>query len=170
MQTGKREIVQRESGQGGFALLGILLVIIIAGLVLAEAANSWSNMRQREREQELLRVGSKIREAIGNYYQRSPGLVKQYPRSLEELIKDNRFPKPERYLRTLYADPLTGQASWGTLEAPSGGIMGVYSLAQGKPFKQRNFPPIYQSFEKQTSYSEWIFAYLPDTDALLNTP
>ncbi|MCB4812282.1 type II secretion system GspH family protein [Methylovorus menthalis] len=154
--------------QSGYTFLGLLLVIMIAGLVLAQAGNTWSNLRQREREQELLKVGDKIREAIGNYYQRSPGLVKQYPRTLEALLRDDRFPQPQRYLRQLYADPLTGIVNWGVLEAPSGGIMGVYSLAPGKPFKQRNFPPLYESFEKKKLYTEWMFAYLPEADAQLN--
>ena len=154
--------------QSGYTFLGLLLVIMIAGLVLAEAGNTWSNLRQREREQELLKVGDKIREAIGNYYQRSPGLVKQYPRRLEDLLRDDRFPQPQRYLRKLYADPLTGQPNWGTLEGPSGGIMGVYSLSSQKPFKKNNFPPIYESFAKKKMYIEWIFAYLPETDSQLN--
>jgi type II secretory pathway pseudopilin PulG len=163
MQSGS----SRDRNKGS-ALMGVLLIIILVGFSLAEAGNSWSNIRQREREQELLKVGDKIREAIGNYYHQSPGMVKQFPPTLEALLKDDRFPTPQRYLRQLYIDPTTGRPGWGILEAPSGGIMGVYSLSLGKPFKTKEFPERYQSFENRKYYMEWIFAYLPETDDDLN--
>ncbi|MDP2246706.1 MAG: type II secretion system protein, partial [Nitrosomonadales bacterium] len=92
----------------GFTFMGVLVIIILVGFSLAEAGNTWSNIRKREREQELLKVGDKIREAIGNYYNQSPGMVKQFPPTLEALLKDERFPTPQRYLRQLYLDPTTG--------------------------------------------------------------
>ncbi len=152
----------------GFTFMGLLVFIILVGFSLAEAGNTWSNIRKREREQELLKVGDKIREAIGNYYNQSPGMVKQFPPTLEALLKDDRFPMPQRYLRQLYIDPTTGRTGWGILEAPSGGIMGVYSLSSGKPFKTRGFPERYKAFENKKYYMEWIFAYLPETDGDLN--
>lgn len=148
----------------GFAFMGVLLIIILVGFSLAEAGNAWSSIRKREREQELLKVGDKIREAIGNYYNQSPGMVKQFPPTLEALLKDDRFPTPQRYLRKLYLDPTTGRPGWGILEAPSGGIMGVYSLSSEKPFKTRGFPERYQLFENRKYYMDWIFVYLPETD------
>lgn len=148
----------------GFAFMGVLLIIILVGFSLAEAGNAWSNIRKREREQELLKVGDKISEAIGNYYNQSPGMVKQFPPTLEALLKDDRFPTPQRYLRKLYLDPVTGRPGWGILEAPSGGIMGVYSLSSDRPFKTKGFPEKYLSFENRKYYMDWIFAYLPETD------
>lgn len=145
--------------------MGVLLIIILAGFSLAEAGNAWSNIRKREREQELLKVGDKIREAIGNYYNHSPGMVKQFPPTLEALLKDDRFPTPQRYLRKLYIDPTTGRTGWGILEAPSGGVMGVYSLSPDRPFKTKGFPQMYESFENRKYYMEWIFAYLPESDS-----
>ena len=146
------------------ALMGALLVIVLMGLALAEAGSRWSDMQRREREQELLKVGDTIRKAIGNYYNQSPGMVKQFPPTLQALLKDDRFPTPQRYLRKLYIDPVTQREGWGLLYAPSGGIMGVYSLSGKHPFKTRNFPPPYQDFEKKKAYIDWIFAYMPETD------
>ncbi|MCB5183826.1 type II secretion system GspH family protein [Methylobacillus gramineus] len=150
--------------QRGFSLMGALLIIMLVGFSLAEAGNSWSNIRKREREQELLKVGDTLRKAIGNYYNQSPGMVKQFPPTLKSLLKDDRFPVPQRYLRQLYIDPTTGRPGWGLLYAPSGGIMGVYSLSSEQPFKTRNFPERYKNFEKKKAYIEWIFAYLPEAD------
>jgi type II secretory pathway pseudopilin PulG len=148
----------------GFTFLGLLVAITVVGFSLAEAGNTWSNIQRREREQELLKVGDKIRMAIGNYYNQSPGMVKQYPPNLEVLLKDDRFPTPKRYLRKLYADPLTGRTLWGVLEAPSGGVMGVYSLSTGKPFKTKGFPERFKTFENRKYYMQWIFAYVPELD------
>ena len=164
MQSGLINLSARGSQQGGMSLIGALLVIMLVGFGLAEAGNRWSDARQREREQDLLKVGDTIRRAIGNYYNQSPGMVKQFPPTLQALLKDERFPVPQRYLRKLYIDPVTGREGWGILEAPSGGIMGVYSLSDQVPFKTSNFAPPYEDFAKKKYYGEWMFAYLPETD------
>ena len=140
-------------------MLGLLVLIMIIGFFLGEAGAMWSDARQRDREAELLKVGDRIRIAIGRYYNNTPGPVKQFPRTLEALLRDDRFPVPQRYLRTLYIDPITRREGWGILEAPSGGIMGVYSLSGDKPFKTRQFRPIYKEFEDRKMYGDWIFAY-----------
>ncbi len=147
--------------QSGYILVGVLILIMVAGCALAAAGTKFSEARKREREQELLKVGDTIRKAIGNYYNQTPSVVKQYPPNLESLIRDDRFPKPKRYLRKLYLDPVTQREGWGILEAPSGGVMGVYSLSAAKPYKSKNFRLMYQHFENKKYYGEWYFAYVP---------
>jgi len=148
--------------QTGFVLLGMLILIVIAGYTLAAASVKSSDLMKRQREQELLKVGDTLRIAIGNYYNQSPGVVKQYPPNLEVLLKDDRFPIPKRYLRKIYLDPITQKPDWGLLEAPSGGVLGVYSLSSEKPFKTKGFKKEYAHFENQKSYGEWFFAYVPN--------
>ena len=46
---------------------------------------------------------------------------------------------PVRHLRRLYRDPITGQDEWGLVEAPGGGVMGVYSRSEDEPIKSGNF-------------------------------
>ncbi len=151
---------------GGFTYLGLLIAVVFIGMSLAGAGTMWSSVRKRDNEQELLRIGNKFREAIGNYYNRTPGVIKQYPPDLQTLLHDNRFPMPQRYLRQIYADPFTGMRNWGILEAPSGGVMGVYSLAGGKPQKVANFREADKMFENKDLYEEWIFVYLPMDEIL----
>lgn len=146
----------------GFAYLGLLMVIVMMGAALAGAGTLWSAAQRREREQELLHIGHKFREAIGRYYENTPGVVKQYPPTLEALLRDERFPKPRRYLRRIDVDPISGMSNWGILEAPSGGVMGVYSLGVGTPAKQYGFSQDDQAFEGKKYYEEWIFAYIPN--------
>lgn len=145
----------------GFTYLGLLLAIVLIGVALAGAATLWSAERKRERERELLHIGHKFREAIGQYYNRTPGAVKQYPPTLEALLRDDRFPTPQRYLRQIYVDPFTGTKNWGIVEATSGGIMGVHSLSAETALKTANFRPTDKSFEGKLLHGEWMFVYLP---------
>ena len=161
MLIGKRQSTDSSLNQSGYILVGLLILIVVAGYALAASGTKFSEARKREREQELLKVGDTIRKAIGNYYNQTPGVVKQYPPNLEALIRDDRFPEPKRYLRKLYLDPVTQREGWGILEAPSGGVMGVYSLSAAKPYKSKNFRLIYQHFENKKYYGEWYFAYVP---------
>ncbi|MEZ0231592.1 MAG: type II secretion system protein [Methylophilaceae bacterium] len=165
MLTGKRQHLM-----SGYTFIGLLIVIMLVGFSLAEAGNIWSQAKQRDREQELLKIGDKFRQAIRDYYNASPGPVKNYPQSLEALLRDDRFPTPRRYIRELYQDPITQNLGWGINGAPTGGIMGVFSLSNKKPFKTKNFPSIYKDFEKKTSYSEWIFVYTAESEKLTTNP
>ncbi|MDI1298709.1 type II secretion system protein [Methylotenera sp.] len=161
MLIGKHQQSHSSTYQSGYILLGLLILIMLAGYALAAAGTKFSEARKREREQELLKVGDTIRKAIGNYYNQTPGVVKQYPPNLEALLKDERFPQAKRYLRKLYLDPVTQREGWGILEAPSGGVMGIYSLSAAKPYKTQNFRLMYRHFENKKYYGEWYFAYVP---------
>ncbi len=145
----------------GFILLGVLALVMISGFSLAQAGIRWRDAVQHERERELLKIGEVYRKAIGSYYNQTPGVVKQYPPSLEALISDERFPQARRHIRKLYLDPITQREGWGIVEAPSGGVMGVYSLSDKAPFKTKGFRPQYQQFEDRKYYGEWYFVYIP---------
>lgn len=159
-------MVAAVRSQRGYTYLGLLMAISLIGMSLAGAGTMWSLERKRDNEKELLRVGNKIREAIGNYYNKTPGVIKQYPPNLQALLHDDRFPMPQRYLRQIYVDPFTQMRNWGVVEAPSGGIMGVYSLSADKPLKVSNFREINSSFEDKDFYAEWLFVYLPTEESL----
>lgn len=147
--------------QYGFGYLGILFVVAIGGVALASIGSLWSLERQREKEAEVLAIGMEFQRAIGLYYERSPGAMKRYPKSLDELLKDNRFLGTKRYLRQIYIDPITGTREWGIVPAPEGGIMGVYSLSRERPFKQSGFPLALSELEGKVTYSDWRFVYRP---------
>lgn len=151
-----------ESREGGYTLLSLLLAVAIIGLGLAGAGELWSRAEQRERERELLFAGSQIRGAIAQYYFRTPGRVKRYPRRLEDLLLDDRHPNITRHLRRLYNDPMTGRPAWGLVEAPGGGIMGVYSLSAKAPLKRGGFAHENKGFEAASRYDEWRFVFNPD--------
>jgi hypothetical protein len=112
--------------------------------------------QQREREAQLLWVGAQYRQAIGSYHAASPGSIQQFPRTLQDLVEDKRFPTPRRHLRRLYADPITGQPDW-TLVLEQGAIVGVASRSLREPLKQAHFSSKDGGFTGMRSYAEWRF-------------
>jgi len=144
----------------GFTYLTALFVVALLGGGLALAGEVWHTQSLREKEAELLHIGNQYRRAIERYHA-SPPL--QYPRTLGDLLKDPRKPGIERYLRKLYADPITGKTEWGLVKLPDGGIMGVHSLSEDKPFKAAGFNAPYESFANAEKYSDWKFAHAPLT-------
>ena len=144
----------------GFTYLGILIVIALLGVALAAVGTLWSTTLQREREADLLFVGEAYRSAIESYYRHGPG-VAQLPQELEDLLRDPRLPVVQRYLRRLYADPMTGRMDWEIVRDPGGGIIGVHSSSQGVPIKRANFPPKEADFADVDCYCQWVFAFNP---------
>jgi type II secretory pathway pseudopilin PulG len=143
----------------GFTYIGLLIAVALIGIGLAAVAEVWTTAAKRERERELLFVGGQFRQAIGSYFEASPGL-KQYPQRLEDLLEDRRFPVIRRHLRKIYLDPITGKSDWG-LVIQGDKIFGVYSQSADKPLKTDNFDPLDSSFAGSNAYSEWKFVYTP---------
>ena len=133
------------------------------GAVGAAFGELTSHAVQREKERDLLFVGNEYRKAIASYYRGTPGALKRYPQSLEDLLEDRRYPTPVRHLRRLYRDPMTGGAEWGQLKAPEGGIRGVHSLSPEQPIKSGGFAYRDRGLEGATTYAEWHFAYDGDS-------
>ena len=151
--------------QSGFTYLGVLLLVAIMGAVLAATATVWHTLAQRDKERELLYIGHEFRAAIGLYYERTPGVAKQFPKKLEDLLEDKRQTNLARYLRKRYIDPLTASKEWGRVPGPGGTILGVYSLSHAVPIKSGNFEEADKDFEGASSYQDWKFIYTPKPPA-----
>jgi type II secretory pathway pseudopilin PulG len=169
MLTGKRGR-RTPSGMGGFTYVGLLIAIAVIGIGLGAVGPVSHTLQLREKERELLFVGDQFRRAIGLYYERSPGGLRQYPKKLDDLLRDERYPGVQRYLRRIYVDPLTSGKEWGLVEVPGVGIMGVYSRSELKPVKAANFPPLYDAFAAAEKHSDWKFVYRPEAGARPSLP
>jgi len=145
---------------GGFTYIGLLIVVALMGLGLAAYGELYSHAAQREKEAELLFIGGQFRDAIASYYNKSSG-AKAYPKKIDDLIDDNRFPQAAHHLRRLYRDPMIESTDWGLVEAPGGGFMGVYSRSEQTPVKTGNFGPAEETFEGAEHYTKWVFTYSP---------
>ena len=144
----------------GFTYLTVLFIVAILLGGLAMIGEVWETSAKRDKEAELLFIGNQYRRAIGRFYEGTPGGVKRYPRTLEELLKDPRAPATQRYLRRLYPDPLGGK-EWGIVKSPDGGVAGVYSLSEEKPIKTGNFKLRDAGFDGGQRYADWKFVYSP---------
>lgn len=152
---------RRTAREPGFTYLGLMVIIAVMGIVLAATGEIWHMALKREKEHELLFVGDQFRRAINQYYQHSPLKPRRLPMSLDDLLKDPRYPGTQRYLRKIYIDPITGDSKWGLVTGPAGEIFGVYSLSEDEPIKKSNFSSADSSFEGKTKYAEWVFMAAP---------
>lgn len=146
-----------EACSRGWTFVAVLLLLALVSLGLAVAGPIWSQQAQRERERELLRIGTLYAHAIARYRDMSPGSLKQYPPSVDALLLDTRFVGTQRHLRKAYADPMNLKGGWGLVRDESGRIVGVHSLSGEPPLAQgavalddRVLPPAQR-------YSEWKF-------------
>jgi hypothetical protein len=151
----------RPSRQSGFTYLAVLLLVVALGAGLAAYGELASHAHQRERETELKWIGEQFREAIGLYYQRTPGATKRYPARIEDLIEDRRFLTPQRYLRKIYHDPMTGKSEWGLVFAPEGGISGVHSLSAARSLSVARIGSAAKQLSEGAPYLDWRFVYEP---------
>ena len=143
--------------QRGFTYVTVMALIAVLSLGLATLGPWWSAATQREREQDLLRVGVIYAEAIASYRATAPGSAKPYPPNLTSLTLDTRFVGTRRHLRRLYADPLNPARPWGLVAAPDGGIRGVYSLDERQPFLRAPSQLGKVSLPASQRYSDWKF-------------
>lgn len=129
------------SNQDGFTYLILLFSIAILGIGLAATGVIWSTESRLAKERELEFIGQEFVRAIESYYNATPGEVKTYPPTLEDLVSDTRFLFTKRHLRKIYTNPFTNKADWNLINNPQGGITGLeanthYSSTQ---LKKRKF-------------------------------
>ncbi|MEQ1686936.1 MAG: type II secretion system protein, partial [Burkholderiaceae bacterium] len=134
----------------------MLIVLALTALAAVQTGQRLADARQRENEEELLFVGEQYRQAIQSYWRQSPGALRAWPARLEDLLEDTRFPQARRHLRKLYADPISPETGWG-LVTQGNAVIGVYSQAEGLPFRQAGFSEGQLGFADAQRYAEWRF-------------
>lgn len=146
----------------GFTYLSLLILIAIIGIASAATLQMGTVMLRHAAEEELLEIGAEFRNALISYANATPIGQRRAPQSLQDLLKDPRYPNPRRHLRKLYADPMTGKEEWGIVEAIDGsGIVGVHSQSEATPIKIGNFDLVFKDFAGKSSYREWRFMIAP---------
>jgi type II secretory pathway pseudopilin PulG len=153
-------VVVKVGNSSGFTYLAVMFSIVLIGLSLTGAVQQWKTIMQREKEAELLFRGDQIKDAVERYYRAPRAGTNQYPRSLEELLKDPGSSATKRYLRKLYKDPITND-DWVLVKDGAGRVKGVHSRSPAEPIKKANFTDEYKGFEGKTKYSDWVFEFTP---------
>ena len=149
---------RRVAAQGGFAYLALLILLAIISVTAAAEAELGAVYQRRMAERELLAVGNEYQRALLSYSNATPLGQPTQPRTLDDLVRDPRYPNVVRHLRKLYADPITGKNDWVLVMAPDGQtIVGLHSASTGHPIQIARFPAQFQGFEDKKSYTEWVF-------------
>lgn len=151
----------------GFTYIMMLIAIVALSLFAGIAVQTTSSISKADKEKELIFRGQAYRSAIASYY-RAGRLRKEYPPSLEALIKDPRFPN-KHHIRRLYIDPITSTNKWSLIYGEDGGIIGVASTSKKRPKRQQGFPNGLEHFNEASSYSDWHFKWSPKKSINSNT-
>jgi len=142
----------------GFTYLGLLILLAIMGIVSAVALQVGVAVHRRVAEESLLNVGAEFSRALESYRRVTPAGQAEEPSTLQDLLRDPRFPGVVRHLRKLYHDPITGQQEWGIQRSEESKlIVGVFSLSGVQPIKVANFDIRFQDFVGKSSYQQWVF-------------
>jgi type II secretory pathway pseudopilin PulG len=146
--------------EGGITYLVLLVAIAIIGIAAVATTQFGVIVQRRDAEEQLLTIGAEFQAALISYANATPPGLSPNPSSIQDLLKDPRYPTVlRRHLRKLYSDPLTGKSEWGTVASIDGrGIVGFYSLSAAEPIKIGNFEPPFESFAGKSTYRDWVFA------------
>ena len=110
--------------QRGYTLAGVLALLAVMSILMALSVPLWSRVRMRDKEEELIFRGNEYIEAIARYHQK----FGSYPPDLETLEK-------LKFIRKLYADPMTKSGKWKVLNPEAllqTGAAGVINQPGGK--------------------------------------
>lgn len=166
--------------RNGFTYIAVLTVVMIMGIMLGMAGQSWKTFKQRDLEEELIFRGDQVAELI---YQRllckqanmSSDKVTQFLLTIESpkgtVLDDLVMGKEERCVNgatrkfrlraSALLDPMTNKP-WRII-TPVGDpsrLAGVASESSREPFRKK-FRDIYDSnlLDDKKQYSEWAFTW-----------
>jgi type II secretory pathway pseudopilin PulG len=150
--------MRRGEPERGFTYVGLLVLVVLLGVLLAAAGEVASTAARREREAQLLWVGHEYRAAIARYWIRN----RKYPQGLADLLgAAPDAPVQVRYLRQLYRDPMTNAVDWVLVPAPNGaGFLGIASSSKRAPIKTGGFDDADQDFVDAKTYGDWQFTFV----------
>ena len=151
-------VARAPAGEAGFTYVGLVFFVAMLGLVGAATVKVDSLLRRAAAEEELLEIGAQFGEALRSYAAATPRGYPTAPPTLQDLLKDPRFPGTRRHLRKIFVDPVTGRDEWGIVyQGDKVGVLAVYSLSQAQPLKVANFDARFLNFENKEHLSEWKF-------------
>jgi type II secretory pathway pseudopilin PulG len=151
------DVMVRPRAQG-FTYLGLIILLAIMALVAAAGLKMGTLLQRAAAEEELLEIGAQFSEALRSYAAATPPGKPSQPPTLQDLLKDPRFPNPRRHLRKIFVDPVTGKAEWGVIWlGDKAGVLGVYSLSDARPLKVANFDIRFLNMENRDKISDWKF-------------
>jgi type II secretory pathway pseudopilin PulG len=151
----------RTAQQRGYILVVTMFMAFMVAVLMIALTRWWQAEARREKERELLWVGSQFRTALAGYAAATPAGTSPRPTTLAELLRDERDGTVRRHLRRMYVDPLTASDAWGIVRAEDGTVLAVHSRSETRPLDANGSSPRFHRFAGTTRYSEWQFGVLP---------
>lgn len=146
-----------KSRQQGFTYLMLLSLMAVMLAGLSVVGPLWSAMVQREREEDLLRIGLLYANAINSYYNAPNIGLKTYPFSMDELLLDKRTTVVVRHLRRAYPDPVNPDKPWVLMKGADGSIRGVASSSTATPLHRTALQLEGVQLVAARTYQDWKF-------------
>lgn len=163
MQTGESRRLSSWPSVGrhrtaGATYLGLLVLLAVASVWTATAVQVGEIERQRDAEEELLSTGREFTRALQLYASATPTGQPRAPSSLDDLLRDPRYPGVTRHLRRIPLDPMTGRSDWRVVRDPHGQILGIHSASRLKPIRKEGPAGQFPASETHwSSYADWVF-------------
>jgi len=125
-----------RSGESGFTLAGVIVIMTIMMIVVAYTVpRMWSTVLKRERERQTIYAMQQYAKAIVEFREKN----KAYPTSIQQL-KDARQPRMIRGVKGEYPDPLTGEVDWLVIPQAASASLPPHATTNG-PNSPTGAPP-----------------------------
>lgn len=144
-------------GERGFTLVIVLIALGILAAGAAVVVPAWAHDAKRAQQHDFARAGQAYADAIARFRNASPGTVKQWPHSIDDLLIDRRYLAPVRHLRKPYADPINNNLPFVEVRNLQGRLVGVRSGSDA-PIVGVATGSSGQALPHVRRYSEWVFS------------
>src|SRR3982074_3169506 len=109
--------ITKSNGEGGYALVALLVVMSLLALFAMSAASNVKQQAQREREKEAIFRGEQVADAIRLYYRSRGGQgANSLPTNMDQLLEGIQIPGRTKKLQILRdaaaKDPLSRSGEW----------------------------------------------------------
>ena len=123
-----------RSGESGFTLAGVIVIMTIMMIVVAYTVpRMWSTVMKREREKETIYAMQQYAKAIVEFREKN----KAFPTSIQQL-KDARQPRMIRGVKGEFTDPLTREVDWLVIPQAAGASLPAhFTTTNGSPLARR---------------------------------
>src|SRR5882672_12860636 len=122
--------ITKSNGEGGYALVALLVVMSLLALFAMSAALNVKQQSQREREKEAIFRGEQVADAIRLYYRSRGGQgANSLPTNMDQLLEGIQIPGRTRKLQILRTaaakDPLSSSGEWKLIAPTSRDFAGL---------------------------------------------